>query len=301
MVVTDAALAWAARAVGPRARIERATPLAGGTHAVTHLVRFADPVMDLVLRRFPAGDPAAGDEAAVLTALDGLGGWAPRLVAADPTGEHAGRPATLITRLPGRPDIRPADPHHAATELALTLARAHATPPVRLESLPDGMAEAIDAATPARSTAPTAPHLLPHEHRLVAQPLVLTHYDYWSGNVLWQGDTVTGVIDWAGGARAPRGFDVSWCRLDLVLLHDHATADTFLAAYRDASGQSMSDVHLWDLFALTNSHHVVETWLPNYHSLGRTDLTTADLRDRHTRWAERCLDIHFGRGSSVRP
>jgi aminoglycoside phosphotransferase (APT) family kinase protein len=291
--VPATALAWAARAVGPSATIEQVLPLAGGTHAATHLIRTANPACEAVLRRFPTGDAAAGNEAAALTALDGLNGWAPRLIDVDPGGERAGQPVTLITRVTGHPDITPADPHTAATELAKILARVHATRLDGLSSFRDGVRAAISAAAPMRSTAPSAPALLAHEHRLAQQPSVLTHYDYWTGNVLWQGGTITGVIDWAGAARAPRGFDVSWCRLDLVLLHDHATADTFLTAYQRAAGQPVPDIDLWDLFALTNSHHTVETWLPNYHPLGRTDLTAADLRERHTRWTNRCL-AQFG-------
>jgi aminoglycoside phosphotransferase (APT) family kinase protein len=283
--VPPAALAWVARAAGPHATITDVRPLPGGTHAATHLLRTAGPDREMVLRRFPPGDPAAANEATVLTALDGLAGRAPRLIDADPSGAHTGRPATLITRVPGRPDIIPADRHAAATALAEALAAVHATPLAPIGPLRDGMAAAIDACAATRSAAPTAPHLLPHEHRIVGQPAVLTHYDYWSGNVLWQGDTVSGVIDWAGAARAPRGFDVSWCRLDLVLLHDHAVADTFLTAYQRAAGQPVPDIRLWDLFALTNSYDAVETWLPNYHGLGRTDLTAADLRARHTAWA----------------
>jgi hypothetical protein len=103
--------------VGPNATIERVRPLAGGTHAATHLLRIANPACDTVLRRFPSGDTAAGHEAAVLTAPDGLGGWAPRLIDVDPSGEHVGEPATLITRIAGQPDIIPVDPHAAATEL----------------------------------------------------------------------------------------------------------------------------------------------------------------------------------------
>jgi aminoglycoside phosphotransferase (APT) family kinase protein len=269
--------------VGPRATIESVRPLAGGTHAATHLLRMANPARDLVLRRFPPGDAAAGLEAAALTALDGLDDWAPRLIDVDPSGEHVGEPATLITRVAGRSDIIPADPHAAAAELARALARVHATPVDRLDSFRDGVAVAIHETGPTRST------LVPDEDRLARQPSVLTHFDYWSGNVLWQRDRISGVIDWAGAARAPRGFDVSWCRLDLVLLHDHSVADSFLGAYQRAAGLVVADVHLWDLFALSNSFDAVESWLPNYHSLGRTDLTGADLRDRHTGWVEHCL------------
>ncbi len=102
---------------------------------------------------------------------------------------------------------------------------------------------------------------------------------------------ITGVVDWSGAAQAPRGLDVSWCRLDLTLLHGPDSAETFLAAYEQAAG-AVPDLALWDLFALDNSYRTVETWLPNYHDLGRTDLTAAKLRERHTNWTQECLD-HF--------
>jgi hypothetical protein len=44
---------------------------------------------------------------------------------------------------------------------------------------------------------------------------------------------------------------------------------------------------VWD-----DSHHAVETWLPNYHPFGRTDLTAANLRERHTRWTDHCRARH---------
>jgi hypothetical protein len=96
-------------------------------------------------------------------------------------------------------------------------------------------------------------------------------------------------VDWSGAALAPRGFDVSWCRLDLAILHGPAVADVFLAAYEDAAGTAIPDLVLWDLFALTKSHSTVETWLPNYHDLGRTDLTAIGLRNSHNGWTQDCL------------
>ena len=246
--------------------------LAGGNHARTHLIRTRRPARDLVLRRFPPGDDAAVREAGVLAALDGLDGLAPRLVDADPTGRRFGEPAVLITRLPGRADLTTVDPDVLAERLGQVLARIHAVPLTRLAEPRDGVAAAA-------TSGPGA------DRRLAAQPAVLTHYDFWSGNVLWQHDTLTGVVDWSGACRAPRGFDVSWCRLDLVLLHGPAVADRFLHAYEHAAGVTVPDLPLWDLFACTNSHPTVETWLPNYHDLGRRDLTAALLRQRHTGWA----------------
>ena len=56
--------------------------------------------------------------------------------------------------------------------------------------------------------------------------------------------------------------------------------------------ERVPDMGLWDLFAFTNSHQTVETWLANYHDLGRADLTAADLRKRHTGWTMECLARH---------
>src|SRR3954447_12154175 len=89
------ALSWAAHIAGPQARARTVRRLDGGTHAVTHLVATENPAREMVLRRFPPDDPAAGREARVLQALDGLGGWAPRLLGVDPVGERLGRPAIL--------------------------------------------------------------------------------------------------------------------------------------------------------------------------------------------------------------
>ncbi|WP_433891171.1 phosphotransferase family protein [Streptomyces sp. CA-111067] len=276
------ALAWAAQVVGPAASARTVRRLAGGTHAATHLLRTERPTRELVLRRFPPGDEAAAREARVLEALDGLDGWAPRLVGADPDGSRIGEPATLITRLSGHADVTPADPDTAAAQLGAALARIHAVPISRLAGFRDVMATAFPLDV--RDAGPAAPSLAAAGRRLAEQQPVLTHYDFWSGNVLWQDGELTGIVDWSGASLAPRGFDVSWCRLDLVLLHGPAVADTFLDAYQEAAGEAPGEPALWDLFALANSHRSVETWLPNYHDLGRTDLTAAGLRRRHTDW-----------------
>jgi len=249
--VSDA-LSWAADVVRGPVRVVRR--LLGGTHAETLLLEASG--RELVLRCYPDGDDAPAREAAVLAALDGLGGWAPRLVGVD-----AARGLILITRLRGSADIMPADPRHAARELAHGLARVHATPPPPLREFPG-----------------------PPGHP-AGQPRVLTHFDYWSGNVLWDGPDLTGIVDWSGASLAPRGFDVAWCRLDLVLLHGPAVADAFLTAYEQATATEVADIRLWDLYALDSSRDRIETWEPNYTSLGRTDLTGPELRARHTRWA----------------
>jgi aminoglycoside phosphotransferase (APT) family kinase protein len=136
---------------------------------------------------------------------------------------------------------------------------------------------------------PAASHVAAGRELLASAPAVLTHYDFWSGNVVWEEGVLTGVVDWSGGALGPAGFDVGWCRLDLYLLYGERIADMFLDSYQAASESALPDRPLWDLWAVARSDQIVETWVPNYRDLGRGDLTARKLRDRHTAWTERLL------------
>jgi aminoglycoside phosphotransferase (APT) family kinase protein len=271
--IPQAAMDWiVAVSGGPVVGVRR---LAGGTHAATHLVETAGEVGEVVLRRFPVGDQAAAREAEVLGLLDGLGGLVPRLLAADVDGVRFGEPSVLISRLAGEPDISTARPEALGT----TLAHLHATPlPATAPS---------STGSPSSGTAPVSAKAARSRGAALfggAADDVLTHFDYWSGNVLWDEGRLTGVVDWSGARAAPRGHDVSWCRLDLALLHGPRMADAFLAAYEDAAGLAVPDRRRWDLIALDNSEDAVETWIANYHDLGRHDLGPADLRRRHIAW-----------------
>jgi aminoglycoside phosphotransferase (APT) family kinase protein len=119
---------------------------------------------------------------------------------------------------------------------------------------------------------------------------VLTHSDFWSGNVVWRDRKLTGIVDWSGAARGPRGFDLGWCRLDLVLLFNEQIADVFLDAYEAATGRTVDEVALWDRWAAARSYNTVESWTPNYAPLGRIDLDQTELRRLHSQWTTRLRD-----------
>jgi aminoglycoside phosphotransferase (APT) family kinase protein len=282
-----AAMRRAAELAGPSASVQAVRVLAGGTHARTCLIKTANPQLEVVLRQFPPGDDAASREAEVLTALGGLHGLAPRLLgSALDGGSHEGS-WVLISRLPGGADITPARPLAAAAQLGRVLARIHATSLHRCAGLqsvldrPGGSATAISG--------PAASAVAARWDLLASAPGVLTHYDFWSGNVVWDGGILTGVVDWTGAGIGSRGFDVGWCRLDLYLLHGDRAADTFLDSYEAASGSALTSQLLADLWAVARSHDHVETWVPNYSDLGRADLTAEELRCRHTAWTEHLL------------
>jgi aminoglycoside phosphotransferase (APT) family kinase protein len=123
---------------------------------------------------------------------------------------------------------------------------------------------------------------------LTSGPFVLAHGDYYSGNTVWDGGILTGVVDWPCAVSGPPGFDVGWCRLDLCLLYDEQVAGVFLATYEAARGTARDPLP-WDLWAAARSHRDVETWAASFRDLGRADLTATELRGRHADWTASLL------------
>lgn len=292
MVLSEAlpsagALEEARRLAGSSAAIRSVARLEGGQHAATWRVDTVSPQLSVVVRQFPAGDPAGEREQRVLRALGGLKGLAPVLLGSDLDGRWSESPTLLISWLDGQADITPADPENWASQLGYALAAVHGVAPDRLAALPS----VFDRGGGSQQTlaGPFAARIRSAWAEITASPEVLTHGDYWSGNVVWRDAKLTGIVDWSAGARGPRGFDVGWCRLDLVLLYDELIADVFLAAYEEGTGHAINDIALWDAWAVAHSDDIVETWVPNYAPLGRGDLTRRELRRRHSEWTRRLL------------
>jgi aminoglycoside phosphotransferase (APT) family kinase protein len=284
---SGAAVERALEVAGPDATVTAVRALAGGTHARTWLIQLAHPDLEVVLREFPAGDDSAHYEAVALAALDGLDGLAPRLLASGTGQPPSVGSWILISRLPGWADITPDQPAAWAEQLGRALARIHATSLRRLTGFRSVLEQTGGSC--AALAGPAARAVTARWDLLADAPGVLTHYDFWSGNVVWTGGVLTGVVDWSGAALGPRSYDVGWCRLDLYLLYGELIADKFLDSYEAASDSAPLDRLLCDLWAVARSDRILETWVPNYRELGRVDLTASQLRSRHTAWAEHLL------------
>lgn len=221
-------------------------------HARTLLVSDGDD--DLVVRGFPPGDQAVRNELRVLPRLGPLAGSAPRLLAGGDDPDHG--PVIVTTRVPGSHPAAWLDLATIAREMAAALARIHWL-------TGEGLTE-----DPAVS----------------AYGGVLTHGDFWSGNALWEGDRVTGVVDWSGACYAPRGIDVAWCRQDLVLLGSPGAAEVFLGRYESATGRRVGDVLAWDVRAADRARDHVEDRAARYAATGREDVSGEVLRRRFDAW-----------------
>jgi aminoglycoside phosphotransferase (APT) family kinase protein len=173
----------------------------------------------------------------------------PRLIASDPDGSRTGDYANLTTRLPGRVRLGPLN-LDAIDELAKIAVIIHGTPvandlrPRQYEfwtpddlvvpswtSRPELWRRAIDIFN--QGPPSTRPGLL--------------HRDFHPGNILWEGDRITGVIDWAETSWGPPDLDVVHSRANFAMLHDFDSADAFSYCYRWHGGM-LDDDHDAEVF-----------------------------------------------------
>lgn len=251
-------------------RLELVSALSGGQHART--ARVTDGTEDYIVRAFPRGHDAALREADVLPRLSALGGFVPQLVAASTSPDN---PLVITTVVAGGLPSPELPVEVIAHEMAAALVRIHALDGAGLPQAPQA---------PPSGTSPIAVRAQRDWTDLDHSDPVLTHCDFWAGNAVWAEERLTGVVDWAGARRGPRGIDLAWCRQDLALLGSASAPDVFLTEYERLLGRSVSDITAWDVQAGAIADRRVETWLPNYHGIGRTDITESDLRQRLDSW-----------------
>ena len=266
-----AARQWVRDAIGPGARIVSEHPRAGGTSSAIHGVTVDDAHgvrSHLVLRRYVRQDWLAREpdlaehEARVLALLEPSRVSAPHLVAVDPSGGHCDVPAVLMTRLPGRIRWTSRDLDGFLTGLVDAMVTIHAV------DVPDSVTirpftpydEGQLLEPPPGTSCPEAwacaieVHAGPppvREHRFI-------HRDFHPGNVLWRGDSVTGVVDWCNASLGSPEADVGHCRINLARTFGHDAAEHLTARYLERSGRDGYDPY-WDLVDAVGMLDLVET------------------------------------------
>jgi hypothetical protein len=241
--VPERVRAWVARELAPVTSWRR---LPGASTSAVHGLRLADGSR-AVLRQW-AWPWVLEDEPAVpwrevdaLLLAEAHGLAAPRLLAADPTGEAAGVPSLLMSWVPGRavaaPDLR---------ELAAAAVRVH---DVMVTDFGHTWFPWCVGALAGPPPAATRPELWERALEVRAEVpsygSLLVHRDFHPGNVLWSRGRLGGVVDWPNACLGPWECDVATCRLNLMRWAGLPAADGFLAAYRAATGRVYDQ--WWDL------------------------------------------------------
>ena len=238
------------------------TPRAGGTSSAIHAVTVEDEHglrHPLVLRRYVRADWLAREpdlaehEARVLDLLAGSEVPAPRLVAVDPRGDECDVPAVLMTRLPGRIRWSPRRVDEYLDRLVAALVAIHAVAaPESLRIRP--FARYYEGETlypPAGSACPEAwaRAIAVHAGPAPTDERSFIHRDYHPGNVLWTGDAVSGIVDWASASIGCPDADVGHCRINLARhLGPRGRGPVHRDVRRAGAGRGDYDPY-WDLVA----------------------------------------------------
>jgi aminoglycoside phosphotransferase (APT) family kinase protein len=267
-------LDWVERAAG--ARVVAWRRMTGGIGSVVHRLTIDHGSYRdvLVMRQYEHAecDTAAmvRHEVATLRAVHDAGLPAPEQIAADADGREAdGHPAILMTRLPGRLDVTPADPEGWLRQIAAMAVRIHdvqvAAGPfeARIDAAPFttiGWGQRtrslipISAGTPVIPASATRPAVWEAAFDILRQEApepatCFIHRDFQLFNLLWRRGQLTGVVDWTRSCTGPADFDLGHCRLNLAVLFGADWAERLRLAYEAEAGRLIDP--WWDLYAVT--------------------------------------------------
>lgn len=197
---------------------------------------------------------------------------APETRLLDESGDILGSPGMVVSFVPGnlRMDTIP-DPRDWACKLAHTLAKIHSIPCGEEEQsfLLKGNAEATWFLNGERPPAymqeyPGGSEVwqILHDHfpKIPSVPPVLLHLDYWSGNILWDENEISAVIDWEEAAYGDPGVDVGYALMNMMLMGLPDAADEFLRVYESEMGNPLSNLEFWELAAAVRPMTAPQDW-----------------------------------------
>ncbi|MBW3589112.1 MAG: aminoglycoside phosphotransferase family protein [Actinobacteria bacterium] len=118
---------------------------------------------------------------------------------------------------------------------------------------------------------------------------VLVHGDLWQGNMMWDGDTFIGTIDWEVAGAGHPGVDLGAIRLDAAILFDLPAATEILSGWEEASGRRAENIPYWDVVTCLNTSADMSGFLPTIHQAGRNDLDGKTLTDRRDSFLRQAL------------
>lgn len=279
----EATLRWAGAAAG--GRVVAGRRLIGGVTSSVHRLTIESSGVarrSVVLRRWVSHDIQRGRrrvarEATALGRLAGTGIPAPELIATSDGEETDAIPALLMTRVPGRIFLEPADADTWMRQAAALLPRLHA---VTMDAEPH-TPEAVHEARP-------VPGWISRPDVWHAAQAVLTspppefvprfvHSDYQHFNLLWRRGKLTGIVDWTSPGVGPPDVDPAHFRLNLAVLFSPDWSERFRLMYEAEAGATLDP--WFDLYRLTG-------WSPSWEHIipiqvgGRAAVDIAGMRHR---------------------
>ena len=251
-----------AEAVAPGARVTRLRRLVGGGTSDAYDVTLDRTPGRVVVKVFRDGDDTAPLEWSRLKFAQRVTMPVPEPIAADLESTWFGRPAIVMSRLTGRPDVAPKDVDSWIGSLARALAELH-------ETALDGAEGALTRPPLAETWRPPAGQhdslisravnaVTAHVPSLTSEH-VFTHGDFNPSNVLWHRGRISGVVDWSAARLDARWSELAYCRGSVCLLLGPDITDRLADAYSDIVGYASDELAVYDLMSVSSRHYLAES------------------------------------------
>ena len=103
------------------------------------------------------------------------------------------------------------------------------------------------------------------------------HGDLWQGNVLWVGETISGVIDWDCAGIGSAGIDLGSLRAEAIETFGNGAEDVVLEGWEAEAGRPAADVAYWDLVTGLATPPDMGWFVGVTRAQGRPDLTRKSM------------------------
>jgi len=266
--------------IAPGSSLQRVELLPGSFSNHTHLVEARLPdgeTLKCVVRRYQIfGDYDRGEKARrefkTLELINDNGIPSPEPLLLDDTGGLLGVPGIVTRLVPGALVLdAPPEPLIWARKLAVMLAKIHTIPLEEASSsfLLDANTEATwflqhDSAPAYMQGFPGRINLWQalRDRYVSLRPVTpaLIHIDYWEGNILWDEDEISAVLDWEEAARGDPVIDVAYARMNMFLMGLPVAVDEFLRAYEIESGHKAENLGFWEMAAAVRPMSGLANW-----------------------------------------
>jgi aminoglycoside phosphotransferase (APT) family kinase protein len=294
-------LKWVINSVDKDAEVVEVRRLQGGISSIVHSITLKkdDLASEFVLRQFDNLEWLENEPDLVLHEAESLRRAArvvvntPGLIAFDSDGNECGARAVLMTRLKGKVELQPESMEKWLDGMAESLVKIHQ---VEGDDFPWSYFTYNDLNLLEIPSWSSFPESWERAFSIVKRPMpkfkpCFIHRDYHPTNILWQGDRVSGVVDWVNACKGPAGIDIGHCRINLALLFGTDTADKFLAAYQYHAGEAFTYDPYWDLLSIVNIMDGPPQVYPGWTAFGITGLTDALMAERLDQYLNRLLKV----------